>query len=318
MKKTKWGIVLAAAVTLLSGCGAQDVQTNNDGDKQLKIMTSFYPMYEFTKQIAGNQADVELLIPSSTEPHDWEPTPKDIKKVHDADLFIYNSEYMETFVPTIEAAAEDEGTVFVEASQGIALMEGLEEEEEHHDEEEEHHHDHSHEMDPHVWLSPALAMKEVETITASLIESDPTHEDEYKNNSESYLKELSALDSEYKEKLALVSKKEMITQHAAFGYLAHDYGLEQIAIAGLSPEQEPSAAKLAELKTFASEHDINVIYFEEAASPKVAETLANEIDAKTTVLNTLELVNEEDQKNGLDYISIMKNNLNAIVQAQSE
>ena len=163
-----------------------------------------------------------------------------------------------------------------------------------------------------------MAMKEVETITASLIESDPTHEDEYQKNSETYLKELSALDSEYKEKLALVPKKEMITQHAAFGYLANDYGLEQIAIAGLSPEQEPTAAKLAELRTFAMEHDINVIYFEEAASPKVAETLANEIGAKTTVLNTLELVSEEDQKNGLDYISIMKNNLDAIIQAQSE
>ncbi|MEM5010502.1 metal ABC transporter substrate-binding protein [Niallia taxi] len=311
MKRTKWGIVLAATVALLAGCGAQNVQTNNDGEKQLKIMTSFYPMYEFTKKIAGNQADVELLIPSSTEPHDWEPTPKDIKKVHDADLFIYNSEYMETFVPTIEAAAESEGTVFVEASKGITLMEGSEEEEEHHD------HDHSHEMDPHVWLSPALAMKEVETITASLMESDPTHEDEYKKNSETYLKELSALDGEYKEKLALVPKKEMITQHAAFGYLAHDYGLEQIAIAGLSPEQEPTAAKLAELKTFAMEHDINVIYFEEVALPKVAETLAKEIGAKTTVLNTLELVSEEDQKNGHDYISIMKNNLDAIVQAQS-
>ena len=109
----------------------------------------------------------------------------------------------------------------------------------------------------------------------------------------------------------------MITQHAAFGYLAHDYGLEQIAIAGLSPEQEPTAAKLAELKTFAMEHDINVIYFEEVALPKVAETLAKEIGAKTTVLNTLELVSEEDQKNGHDYISIMKNNLDAIVQAQS-
>ena len=109
MKRTKWGIVLAATVALLAGCGAQNVRTNNDGEKQLKIMTSFYPMYEFTKKIAGNQADVELLIPSSTEPHDWEPTPKDIKKVHDADLFIYNSEYMETFVPTIETAAKDEG-----------------------------------------------------------------------------------------------------------------------------------------------------------------------------------------------------------------
>ena len=330
-KNIKILAMILASIMVIAACGKGEDAASSDNNEKLKVMTTFYPMYEFTTQVAGDLADVELLVPENQEPHGWEPTPKDIANVQDSDLFIYNSKYMETFVETIEEAVDSKEITFVEASNGITLKEGTEEEHAHEEESEEHDHegeehseheeetdhDHSHEMDPHVWLSPALAIEEVKNITQSLIKADPDNQETYEKNSDAYIAKLTALDSKFKDELSKVSKKEMITQHAAFAYLASEYGLEQVAIAGLSPEQEPSAQKLAELKDFAKEHDIQVIYFEETASEKVAQTLATEIGAETEVLSTLEVLSKEDQKQGLDYISVMERNLDKIVAAQN-
>lgn len=332
-KKFKLISMMLLAVLIIAACGKGENDVSGGSSKEkLQIMTTFYPMYEFTKNIAGDKADVKILIPSSQEPHGWEPTPKDIANVQASDLFIFNSIYMESFVDTIKAAVDNKETVFVEASDGITLKEGITDEHNHENEEEDHDHEseeadhdheseeaedeHSHEKDPHVWLSPALAIKEVETITASLIEADPDNKESYQQNSEAYIAKLSALDQEYQNALSKVEKKEMITQHAAFGYLASEYGLTQVPISGLSPEEEPNAQRLAELKNFAKEHDISVIYFEETASKKVADTLASEIGAKTEVLSTLEVLSKEDEDNGLDYIKVMERNLEKIAQAQ--
>ncbi|WP_445505507.1 metal ABC transporter substrate-binding protein [Niallia sp. 03091] len=317
-------LIVLVAVVFMAGCGKNSETTNGktSNSEKIKVITTFYPMYEFTKNVAGDQADVELLIPSSTEPHEWEPSPKDVANIQNADLFIYNSEYMETWVPQVKDTLSGKKVKFVEASKGITLVEGVEEEEEHHEdgtEEEEHHegeHEHHHEMDPHVWLSPALAQKEVQTITDTLISADPDNKAAYEKNSKAYLAKLTQLDNDYRTELKGVKKKELITQHAAFGYLAKEYGLIQVPIAGLSPEQEPNAQKLAELKDFAKEHDVKVIYFEEITSPKLAKTLASEIGAKTEVLSTLEGLSEKDQAKGLDYIQVMEANLEKLVQSQ--
>ncbi|MED3652250.1 MULTISPECIES: metal ABC transporter substrate-binding protein [Heyndrickxia] len=314
-------LVIFAAIMLMVGCGNKnDTAVQVSGDKKsqedtskLKIVTTFYPMYEFTKNIAGDKASVELLIPSTIEPHEWEPTPKDIANIQSSDVFVYNSPYMETWVQSIQKSNDNDKLEFVEASKGISLVEGVEEEEHGHEEE----HEHGHEMDPHVWLSPALAKQEVQNITSALVKADPSNKDSYEDNSKKYMEKLTQLDQEYRTELQNVKKKEIITQHAAFSYLASEYGLQQVPIAGLSPEQEPSAKKLAELKKFAKEHDVKVIYFEELASPAVAKTLANEIGAKTEVLNTLEGLSDEDQENGLDYIKVMEKNLEKLIKNQS-
>ncbi|MFT8322671.1 MAG: metal ABC transporter substrate-binding protein [Bacillus sp. (in: firmicutes)] len=316
-------LIMAAAVFLV-GCGnSNSNDEKKEGNDKIKIVTTFYTMYDFTKNVAGDLADVELLIPSTIEPHDWEPTPKDVGNIQKANLFIYNSEYMETWVPQVKDSLKGAKVNFVEASKNITLTEGIEEE--HHDEdgeEEEHHedeeHEHSHEMDPHVWLSPSLAQKEVQNITDALVKADPDNKAVYESNSKAYLEKLQKLDNDYRTKLQDVKKKELITQHAAFGYLAKEYGLTQVPIAGLSPEEEPNAQKLAELKGFAKEHDVKVIYFEELASPKVAKTLAAEIGAEIEVLSTLEGLSKEDQDKGLNYISVMEENLDKLVKAQSK
>ncbi|MCT2344057.1 metal ABC transporter solute-binding protein, Zn/Mn family [Bacillales bacterium AN1005] len=310
MKKRYSLLLVSMIVLILAACSNETSEKEKEDDGKLKIMTTFYPMYEFTKNIAGDKADVELLIPSTIEPHDWEPTPKDIGNIQKADLFVYNSDDMETWVSDITASIDSSDVSVVEASKGIKLIEEDEEAEESEEEHEhEHEHEHSHQADPHVWLSPVLAQQEVQTITDALVKVDPDNKAYYEKESSKYIEKLKALDEEYKTELKGITSNEFITQHTAFSYLAKEYGLVQVPIAGISPDEEPSAAKLAELKKFAEEHKINVIYFEELTSSKVAETLANELGADTEVLNALEGLSDEQQKAGEDYITVMEENL---------
>jgi len=217
---------------------------------------------------------------------------------------------METWVSDITASIDSSDVSVLEASKGIKLIEEDEEAEESEEEHEhEHEHEHSHQADPHVWLSPVLAQQEVQTITDALVKVDPDKKAYYETESSKYIEKLKALDEEYKTELKGITSNEFITQHTAFSYLAKEYGLVQVPIAGISPDEEPSAAKLAELKKFAEEHKINVIYFEELTSSKVAETLANELGADTEVLNALEGLSDEQQKAGEDYITVMEENL---------
>ncbi|MDR7240838.1 metal ABC transporter substrate-binding protein [Neobacillus drentensis] len=293
---------------MISGC-SNAVQTkgekSNEGTKKLQIVTTFYPMYYFTQKVAGSSANVELLIPNGAEPHDWEPTAKDMAKIQDADMFIYNSRYFESWTEKVLKSINDSNLTVVEASKGIDLMNALESEEEHHS-------DHASSKDPHVWLSPVLAQEEVDTIAKALEQLDPNNKKQYENNAVDFKSQLADLDRLYKETIDKANKKEFVTQHAAFGYLAKQYGLTQIPIAGLSPDVEPTLGKLKELAEVTKKKNVKVIYFEGLTSSKVAQTLANEIGAKTEVINPLEGLTKEEQEKGLDFIDVMKNNLEAL------
>lgn len=314
--RVKTILVAWACFTVMVGCSNEEEAKNQEekesANEKIHIVTTFYPMYEFTKNITKDKAQVDLLIPSNIEPHEWQPTPKDMAAIQQADFLVYNSSFMETWIFSIQESLDKDGPLFIEASERIPLLEGTEEESNHDNEESDHHDEDHKQLDPHVWLSPVLAQKEVQTITDAIVKQDPENKDYYKRNSEDYIQQLKELDELYRTTLHNVSSKEMITQHAAFGYLAKEYGLTQVPIAGLSPSEEPSPAKLAELKEFAKEHQIDVVYFEETTSPKVAQTLAGELGTETEVLNTLEGLSKEDQEKGLSYIEVMKNNLKSL------
>ena len=187
-------------------------------------------------------------------------------------------------------------------------------EEEHNHEGEEHHDEHEHEFDPHVWLSPKKAKLLVEKITAQLSEAFPEKASAFKTNAQAYLEKLSQLDNEYTTALKDAKQKNFVTQHTAFRYLATDYGLNQVGIAGISPEAEPSPARLAELTKYIKENEIRYIYFEENASEKIAKTLATETGVVLEVLNPLESLTKEEMDKGDDYISVMKENLQALLK----
>ncbi|HBM3486095.1 TPA: zinc ABC transporter substrate-binding protein [Listeria innocua] len=309
MKKWSFLVVTVLAfVLVLAGCGASADKTSGD---KLKVVTTFYPMYDFTKNVAGDNASIDMLIDAGTEPHDYEPSAKDIAKIEAADVFIYNSEDMETWVPSVLKSLDSKKLTIIDASKGIKLLEGSEEEEHDHDHdhgEEGHHHEH----DPHVWLSPVLAEKEVKNIQSGLSKADKANADTYKKNAEKYTDKLKTLDNKFKTAFEGAKQRDFVTQHAAFQYLANEYDLHQVAIAGLSPDQEPSPARLAELQKYVKENNISTIYFEEVASPKVAETLANETGAKLEVLSPIEGITDKEQKKGMDYIAYMEQNLQAL------
>ncbi|NHM30971.1 metal ABC transporter substrate-binding protein [Neobacillus terrae] len=290
---------------IISGCSnSQDKEQSTKSAKRLHIVTTFYPMYYFTKQVVGNKADVDLLIPNGTEPHDWEPTTKDLANIQDSDIFVYNSRYFETWTKKMLTSVDTSNLKVVEASSGIKLINALEENKSELNS--------GSSKDPHVWLSPVLAQHEVEDITRAIIKADAKNKNLYEENASSLKSKLSDLDQLYKTTLKTATQKQFVTQHAAFGYLAREYGLKQIPIAGLSPDVEPSMGKLQELAELTKKNNIKIIYFEGLTSSKVAQTLADETGAKTEVLNPLEGLTKEDQKEGLDYIGVMKKNLNKL------
>jgi len=336
--KSKWHtwttttLLTAAAALTLAGCAAKDnggaaapaaanTGTATDGGSgKLKIVTTFYPMYEFSRQVAGDLGEVTALIPAGAEPHDWEPTAQDIARIQEADLFVYNGAGVEHWVDQALKSIDTSKLKVVEASKGLELMEGIaeEEEDEHGDEADSGHAAGEKVLDPHVWLDPVLAQAEVQAIETALEQADAAHKSEYASNAQAFAGKLKELDQAFQSGLTGVKHQEFVTQHAAFGYLAKRYGLTQLPIAGLSPEEEPSAAHMADIVKFAREHQVKTIFFETLVAPKVAETVAQEIGAKTAVLNPIEGLTDEDKKNNLDYIGIMKQNLDALRTALNE
>lgn len=302
MKKFGLLVSVFAGMLLLTACGER--KTSSDSDK-LQVMTTFYPMYEFTKRVVGEEGEVELLIPAGTEPHDYEPSAKDLAKISNADAFVYNSSELETWVPNVKKNLGE--NLIIEAASTIDLEEG-EEDHDHEGETQGHHH----ELDPHVWLDPVLAVKEVENIRDQLSKKYPEKKENFEKNARIYITELENLDKEFKEAFEGAKNKTFVTQHAAFGYLARQYGLTQEAISGVSPDQEPSPSRLAELKHYVEENDVKVIYFEENASSKVAETLSNETGVELAVLNPLESLTNKQIEQGETYLTVMKKNIESL------
>ncbi|MFM0795202.1 zinc ABC transporter substrate-binding protein AdcA [Streptococcus suis] len=305
-------LFLSASALLLGACGNS---TASQEDGKLDIVTTFYPVYEFTKQVAGDEANVELLVKAGTEVHGYEPSAKDIARIQEADAFVYENENMETWVHDVEKSLDTTKVNVISATEGMLLLPGGEEEHEGHDHSEE---GHSHAYDPHVWLSPERAITLVENIRDSLVAKYPEKKDAFETNAAAYIEKLDALDAKYSETLSAAKQKYFVTQHTAFAYLALDYGLKQVSITGVAADEDPTPSRLAELTEYINKYGIKYIYFEENASKSVAETLAKETGVQLEVLNPLESLTDEDMKNGKDYISVMEDNLTALEKTTSQ
>ena len=313
-KSMKWALSLVGATALLAGCGAAGSTTENTESDKLQVVTTFYPMYDFTKQVAQDDAEVSMLLEAGMEVHSFEPSSQMIAEIQDADVFIYNSPEMETWVPDVLASIDTSDMVVICASDAITLLEyeGEAHAHDHESEEEGANADHSHTVDPHVWLDPVLAQTEVSTIAEGLAEADPDNAEDYLENAGIYNGKLNELDEAYRAAFEGTENRTFVTQHAAFAYLAARYDLNQISVTGLNAEVEPSAAALATLSDYVKANNISHIYFENNASSQTAETLAEEVGVELAVLSPLEGITEEDQKKGSDYISVMLDNLEAL------
>lgn len=257
------------------------------------IVTSFYPLYYFTTQIVGDKAEVYNITPAGAEPHDYEPTTADMIRIEDSRLLILNGVKLEAWGDKIKDTIKGSNTVVVEV--GTVLAQQM--------------------PDPHIWLSPVLAKKEVAAILNQLKIIDPDNAATYQSDALKLEDELDRLHQEYLTGLRSCSKKVIITAHAAFGHLAREYGLRQVPIAGLSPDEEPSPQKLVEVAAFARKNEVTAIFFESLVSPKFSETIAHEIGAKTFVLNPIEGLSDTEIAAGHTYLTEMQANLATLKNA---
>lgn len=316
-KQYLYGIVaFLFFLTTVIGCSPQEGTTDRSNQKStdsISIVTTLYPLEDFAKKIGGNLVQVTNIVPAGTESHDFEPSAKDLAKLSEADIFVYNGSGFESWTEKAVANLDPSKTKVVNASEGLSTLEVTEEEHGHVAEEKE---EHKHgELDPHVWLDPMLAKKEAQKIYDTLVTVDPTHKDIFGKNFAELEKHFDQLDQEYQAMVKKAENKEFVTSHAAFGYLANRYGLKQIAISGISPEDEPSPKELKAIIEEVKEHNVKYIFFETLVSGKIADVVKNEIQAEALTLNPLEGLTQEELKNKQDYFSVMKKNKENLAKA---
>jgi zinc transport system substrate-binding protein len=289
-----FGILVAAAVFLAVSGNKQEATSN-----KVTVTASFYPLYDFAKNIGGDRISVANMTPPGSEPHDFEPAPKDIVRAQESDVFIYDGGTLE---PWANKFLQDYRHIAVKASKNIQLQNGTGQEGET-------------VKDPHFWLDPILAQQIVRNIRDGLAQADPANKSFYTRNANSYIAKLQKLDADYKAGLADCSQNTVIVSHEVFGYVAQQYHFTAEAITGMSPDQEPSSAKMAELASLAKAKGIKYVFFESLVSPRLADTIAQEAGARAIVFDPLEGLTDTAQKQGKNYISVQYENLAALRRA---
>lgn len=294
----------------LTGC----IPNTAPSTEILSVTASFYPLAYLAEEVGGALVNVHQITPAGVEPHDYEPSPQDIAAIHDAAVFLLNGAGLDPWAEKIHDERKGTSAITVKMVDHVALLDGPHdghnEDDEHaedeHDEEEDHPEE-SH--DPHIWLDPVLMKKGAELVRDAFIQADPEHADMYRANADTLIASLDTLHSTIMNGLAECAIREVVVSHNAFGYLSARYDFASHALAGLSPEEEPSARKMAEIAEIARAKNIRYIFFETLASPKLSDTIAREIGAQTLVLNPIEGLTPEDKANGSNYISLMEENL---------
>ncbi len=287
IKKAVAAIASAAVALSCASCAENPAQT----DGSVKIYCSFYAMAELAREVAGDTAEIEALVPFGAEPHDWEPSVGDIKNLSDGGVFIYHGAGMEDWADSVIESIDTDNCTVVCASEGID----------------------ENGTDPHMWLDPKNAQIEAANICSALSAAYPDNADIYIDNLNEFIEETDALYEEFSERLAPFAGKKLITSHAAYGYLCSAFGLEQESVTGIYSEGEPTPARMAELIELMSAENIGAVFCESAEDTSVAETVAKAAGAVVLDLNSM----ERDTSGG-GYAEIMRVNLDNIIMGLSQ
>jgi len=294
------GIVLIIALVIFglkSSLLKKDILSSQH---KIKVVTTLYPLFHFTKQIGGEFIDTILLIPPGVEPHSFEPKPRDMMILNEADLFIYTGPLMETWVEDILKGVSNPNLVVVNASRQIKLIPAVFHEKS----------DGKEGLDPHIWLGLNNDLIIIDEITNGLIRKDKKNSLVYLKKAKEYKQNLESLDSEYKAGLSNCKKRTIVYGgHYTFGYLAKNYKLNYVAAQGISSDAEPTIADLSNLVELVKIEKIPYIFYQELSSPKVAETIAQETGTQMLLLNGAHTVTKQDFERDISFIEIMKNNL---------
>lgn len=297
------GVAGLAVMTgmVLGGCAGP---TSAAEDGRLQVLASFYPLQYVAEQVGGPDVAVANLTPPGAEPHDLELSPAQVRRIGDSDVVVHLGE----FQPAVDEAIAARAPAHVVDAADAARLEDHHAEDEHAEDEhgpaapEEHGHG---ALDPHFWLDPTRLAAVAEEVGDTLAAADPEHAADYAARADALVASLEELDAQYADGLADCRHDDFVTTHESFGYLADRYGLHQVGISGLDPDAEPSPARLREVGELVREEGVTTIFFETLVSPKVAETLADDLGIRTEVLDPL----EGQPADGSDYREVMLTNL---------
>ncbi|MEK4172019.1 MULTISPECIES: zinc ABC transporter substrate-binding protein [unclassified Lysinibacillus] len=349
MKKLYLLLLVAVLALFTAACGDKSSTSQKSDDKDtLSIYTTVYPLSYFAQRIGGDFVEVSSIYPAGANEHTFEPTQKDMMKLADANIFFYIGLGLEGFVENAKKTLANEDVTMVATAdtvsdEKLAISTGHVHAEDEHDEhnhaatEEEHDHEHDHaategehdheadehghdehehgDIDPHVWLSPTISQDLALAIKNTLVEKMPAQESTFNENYEALVKELQDLDNDFKAMADKAPNKTFFVSHAAFGYIAGQYGFTQVPIAGLNSQNEPSQKELTKIVDKANELHIHYILFEQNVSSKLAEVIQKEVGAESLVLHNLSVLTADDEKNKETYFTLMQKNIQTLEKA---
>ncbi|MFB5619678.1 MAG: metal ABC transporter substrate-binding protein [Nitrosopumilus sp.] len=300
--QTKLAIIAISIVIPLSSLAVYNTNSNQQfthiDNPKLQVISSFNPLHEFSQIVGQEKVDVTLLVPVGVEPHDWEPTIKDVQQMQKSDLIVINGVGFESWVDNL-VENNYQGTI-VDTSIGITIMHSQEDDDKEHSEKL---------GDPHIWLNPVFAKKQVQNIALAFSDADPENKEFYQTNAEKYNEQLDLLDSKIRNELSNCNN-DFIAFHDSFSYFAKEYDLNQHTIIATNDSHgEVTAKTLENIISTARELNINIIFSEETVNTKTSQIIANEIGGKVLVLSPLEIVSEGN------YISKMTKNLENLKEA---
>jgi zinc transport system substrate-binding protein len=336
MKKLSFLLLFAALALVLTACNSTNKNSNSDNESttnqeelsKLNIYTTVYPLSYFAERIGGDYVNVSSIYPPGTNEHTFEPTQQDMMNLADSDVFFYIGLGLEGFVESAKDTLANENVKLVATADSVSdedLHAATEDEHDHeheagheeeHAHEEESHDEHNHgDIDPHIWLSPIIAQDLALSIKNELIEALPEQEKTFNDNYNQLISELESLNKDFESMASQAATKTFFISHASFGYIAETYGLEQVAVAGLNSQSEPSQKELAEIVEHAKEANIKYILFEQNVSSKLATVIQNEVGADTLTLHNLSVLTKEDIKNNETYFTLMEKNIETLQKA---
>lgn len=297
-------LVLILCCAVLAGCGRQEPE--KEESEKISVVTTIFPYYDFARRIAGDRAEVELILPAGKDTHSFEPTPKDIIKMERADVLLYNGGSVDSWVEDVLDTLEGERLT----GRAMDWADAVEEEQVEGMQEEKGEHHHEAEYDEHIWTSPRNAVRIAGQITELFCQADPDGQEDYRNRWDDYRAELEQLDEEFRAIAESGSRRLIVFgDRFPFRYLAEEYSLEyRAAFPGCSTETEPAMGTIAYLIDLVKEEQIPVVYYVELSSHKVADAIAETAGARTLLLHSCHNVTREEFDSGVTYLELMKQN----------
>ncbi len=305
-------LTLVTAVALVLGlcaCSSESSYFESDNGK-LKIISTVFPPYDLAKHIAGDNAEIKILLPPGSEAHTYEPTAKEIIAIQNCDIFLYIGGENEQWADKLINSNDTSKVKVVKLIDCVPTL-SEEDEEEHEDEHNHHDHDHEHETDEHIWTSPKNARLMLSAVYDAICGVDPDNSRIYNKNKDAYDKQLADLDSDYKTAVDNAKNKTIVlADKFPFRYLAHEYGLDcYAAFSSCSDESEPSVSTMIKLTKRIKQDNVPVVYYLEFSSTKIADTLCDETGATKLMLHSCHNVSKQDIENNVSYVDLMKKNL---------